>query len=257
MNSLTSYIRHQLGLLRSLVIYYWQPGKLAQLKTFFEAYLPENALCFDIGAHLGNRTKVWRELGARVVAVEPQEVCLTHLRKRFGQDAGITILPVAVAAVAGETMLHVSALTPTITSIAGEDWQQDMQDSSSFTVKWDYSVPVKTVTIEELIQEYGVPDFCKIDVEDLELKVLKGLQTAIPLLSFEYLSIRIAKTIECIDRLEEISEYEYNWSYGESHKMESNTWLNAREMIEIFAPYTHKNRSGDVYARLKTTTTQG
>lgn len=251
MNSLTSYIRHQLGLLRSLVIYYWQPGKLTQLKTFFESYLPENALCFDIGAHLGNRTNVWRKLGARVIAVEPQEVCLSHLRKRFGQDAGVTILPVAVAAEAGETMLHVSALTPTITSLAGEEWQQDMQDSSSFTVKWDYSVPVKTVTLESLVQEYGVPDFCKIDVEDLELEVLKGLETPVPLLSFEYLSIRIGKTIDCIHRLEEISLYEYNWSYGESHMMESREWLSAEAMIAIVAPYTKENRSGDIYARLQ------
>lgn len=252
MNSLVSYIRHQLGLLRSLVIYYWQPGKLTQLRTFFEAYIPENALCFDIGAHLGNRTKVWRKLGARVIAVEPQEVCLTHLRKRFGQDAKVTILPVAVAAEAGETMLHVSALTPTITSLAGEEWQQDMQDSSSFTVKWDYSVPVKTVTLEDLVQEHGIPDFCKIDVEDLELEVLKGLQTAIPLLSFEYLSIRIGKTIDCIQRLEEIGEYEYNWSYGESHVMEAKDWMNASDMTSILAPYTREDRSGDVYARLKT-----
>lgn len=253
MNSLVSYIRHQLGLLRSLVIYYWQPGKLTQLRTFFEAYIPENALCFDIGAHLGNRTKVWRRLGARVVAVEPQEVCLIHLRKRFGQDSKVTILPVAVAAEAGETMLHVSALTPTITSLAGEEWQQDMQDSSSFTVKWDYSVPVKTVTLEELVQEYGIPDFCKIDVEDLELEVLKGLHTAIPLLSFEYLSIRIGKTIDCIQRLEEIGNYEYNWSYGESHVMEAKGWMDASEIINILAPYTREDRSGDIYARLKTT----
>lgn len=253
MNSLTSSIRHQLGLLRSLVIYYWQPGKLTQLKTFFEAYIPENALCFDIGAHLGNRTKVWRKLGARVIAVEPQEVCLTHLRKRFGQDSQVTILPVAVAAEAGETMLHVSALTPTITSLAGEQWQQDMQDSSSFTVKWDYSVPVKTVTLEDLVQEYGIPDFCKIDVEDLELEVLKGLQTAIPLLSFEYFSIRIDKTIDCIRRLEQIGIYEYNWSYGESHIMEAKDWKDASDIISILAPYTREDRSGDVYARLKKT----
>lgn len=251
MNSLTSYIRHQLGLLRSLVIYYWQPGKLSQLQDFFEAYLPPKALCFDIGAHLGNRTKVWRTLGARVVAVEPQEVCLTHLRKRFGLDPQVTILPVAVAAQAGETMLHVSALTPTITSLAGQEWQQEMQDNSSFTVKWDYSVPVKTITLESLVQEYGVPDFCKIDVEDLELEVLKGLQTPIPLLSFEYLSARITKTIDCIKRLEELDEYEYNWSFGESHVMESPEWISSQKMIDILTPYTKENRSGDIYARKK------
>lgn len=250
MKSTLQSIRHQLGLIRSLAIYYWQPGKLSQLRSFFEAYLPDNALCFDIGAHLGNRTKVWRRLGARVVAVEPQKICLKHLKKRFGNDPEVTILPVAVAAEAGETLLHVSALTPTITSLAGEEWQEDMRDLSSFHVQWDYSIPVKTVTLQSLVEEYGTPDFCKIDVEDLELEVLQGLHSPIPLLSFEYLAARINKTIDCVHRLEELGDYRYNWSFGESHIMESEAWISADDIIRTLSTYGRKDRSGDIYARL-------
>ena len=251
MKSAIQSIRHQLGLIRSLAIYYWQPGKLSQLKSFFETYLPENALCFDIGAHLGNRTKVWRRLGARVIAVEPQEICLKHLRRRFGNDPDVTILPVAVAAEAGETLLHVSALTPTITTLAGQEWQEDMQDLSSFHVQWDYSVPVKTVTLQSLVEEYGTPDFCKIDVEDLELEVLEGLHTPLPLLSFEYLAARINKTIDCIHRLEQLGAYEYNWSFGESHAMESPDWISAETIMTTLQSYGREDRSGDIYARLR------
>ncbi|MDP5169902.1 MAG: FkbM family methyltransferase [Bacteroidia bacterium] len=253
MERITSWIRHQLGVLRSRVIYYWQPGKIALLTRFFAEYLPPNALCFDIGAHLGNRTKVWRKLGARVIAVEPQEACLRFLHKQFGQDEQVTILPVAVASESGEKLLYVSAITPTITTLADKEWQTDMQELSSFHVQWDYTVPVKTVTLEELVQTYGVPDFCKIDVEDLELEVLMGLHTALPLLSFEYLSARITKTLACIERLEELGQYEYNWSFGESHQMESMEWLPAQNILDILKLYTRENRSGDIYARLIST----
>ena len=252
MNSLTSVWRHRLGLIRSLAIYYWQPGKLRQLRRFYRQYLPPNPLCFDIGAHLGNRTTVWRQLGARVVAVEPQEVCLRHLRKLFSRDQSVTILPVAVSDKPGEMQLYVSALTPTITTLAGQEWQQDMQELSSFHVQWDYSVPVQVVTLESLVQEYGVPDFCKIDVEDLELEVLQGLQTPLPLLSFEYLAARAHKTIDCIRRLEELGNYAFNWSFGESHVMESSAWLPAEEMITHLSKMTRQDRSGDIYARLIT-----
>ncbi len=242
-------IRHRLGLIRSLAIYYWQPGKLRQLRAFYQQLLPDQPLCFDIGAHLGNRSFVWRQLGARVVAVEPQSICLKYLRKRFASDPQVTILPVAVAAEPGEMQLHVSALTPTITSLAGQDWQKDIQALSSFHVKWDYTQTVQTVVLEELVQTYGVPDFCKIDVEDFELEVLRGLQTPIPLLSFEYLSARIQKTIACINRLETIGTYEYNWSLGESHHMETESWVPAPAIRRILKSFTRENPSGDVYAR--------
>ena len=99
MKHLTNILRHKVGLVISLAMYYWQPGKLKQLRRFFRTYLPPNALCFDLGAHLGNRTKVWRQLGATVVAIEPQASCLQYLERRFGDATWVAyrfaeILPI-------------------------------------------------------------------------------------------------------------------------------------------------------------------
>ena len=44
------------------------------------------SLCFDIGAHAGNRVRCWRALGARVVAVEPQLDFRALLRLLYGRD---------------------------------------------------------------------------------------------------------------------------------------------------------------------------
>lgn len=242
--------RHRLGLLRSLAIYYWQPGKLRLLRRFYRAMLPPKALCFDIGAHVGNRTAVWRSLGATVVAVEPQEVCLRYLRHRFSNDPQVHLLPVAIDAEAGTKLLHVSALTPTITTLAGADWQSDMKNLSSFHVEWEQPKPVTTTTMDHLIGTYGVPDFCKIDVEDFELEALLGLSQPLPLLSFEYLAARAFKTIACIERLESLGQYEYNWSFGESHRFQQEQWLPADEMVAILKAMSRHDRSGDLYARL-------
>jgi hypothetical protein len=38
-------------------------------------------LCFDIGANIGSRSRVFRALGAHVVAVEPQPASLKTLRR--------------------------------------------------------------------------------------------------------------------------------------------------------------------------------
>ena len=61
-----------LGLSRSLAVYYgpfWRRGRLSR---FYGQFLSPGDLAFDLGAHVGNRVRVFRRLGARVVAVEPQ-----------------------------------------------------------------------------------------------------------------------------------------------------------------------------------------
>jgi hypothetical protein len=45
---------------------------------------------------------------------------------------------------------------------------------------------VNVATLDSLIDEFGVPDYAKIDVEGFDLEVLRGLSRPIPLLSFEY-----------------------------------------------------------------------
>lgn len=60
------------GLLRSLVIYYGLPGRARRDRDFYRQFVQPGALVFDVGAHVGNRLRVLRQLGARVVAVKPQ-----------------------------------------------------------------------------------------------------------------------------------------------------------------------------------------
>ena len=60
------------GLCRSLWLYYGGWGGAARLDRFYRPFVPVNALCFDIGAHVGSRSRCWSRLGARVVAVDEQ-----------------------------------------------------------------------------------------------------------------------------------------------------------------------------------------
>ena len=50
--------RQNLGLLRSLLIYYAKPFQLRRMTAFYARLLNPGDLCFDIGAHVGNRLGV-------------------------------------------------------------------------------------------------------------------------------------------------------------------------------------------------------
>jgi len=244
-------IRKKLGVLRSIAMYYWKPFNKKRLVNFYEPFVKKGSLCFDIGAHLGNRTNAWQALGAKVVAVEPQPQCMRYLQQKFGKDPNITLLQKAIGATAGKTQFYISELTPTISTMAAEDWREKMAANTSFKVSWDETIEVAVLTLDQLIEQYGMPDFCKIDVEDFEVEVLKGLSSPLLSLSLEYYTPTLFRVFECINLLDALGNYEYNWSFGESQVFNSEQWLSSEEMRAVFNGYTAADRSGDVYAQLK------
>ncbi|MBK9250272.1 MAG: hypothetical protein IPM69_19725 [Ignavibacteria bacterium] len=56
--------------------------EIRQRKDFYSHFINTGDVVFDIGANIGNRTQIFSELGAKVVAVEPQSKCVTALKKK-------------------------------------------------------------------------------------------------------------------------------------------------------------------------------
>src|SRR5438874_1447653 len=56
---------------------------------FYGQFINNQCLCFDVGANIGNRTEVFLDLGAHVIAVEPQDSCVQILERRFNDKIKI------------------------------------------------------------------------------------------------------------------------------------------------------------------------
>jgi FkbM family methyltransferase len=240
-----------LGVLRSVMIYYGKPFNKRKLKRFYRQFIQPDDLCFDIGAHLGNRSDAWISLGARVIAVEPQPACISFLKKKLAGNPQFSLIEKAVGKQKGKAVLHISSLTPTVSTLASADWRNMINDSTGFEVSWDEKLEVEVITLNDLINEYGPPAFCKIDVENFELEVLQGLAHPVKTISFEFFTKTPDMTLKCIQRLEAIGRYEFNYSFGESQKMVCPEWLNSqgvRKQINNLGP--EDPASGDLYARL-------
>lgn len=248
------------GITRSLVMYHGQPGRHRRMTRFYQQFLGPDEVGFDIGAHVGSRVRAWRRLGARVIAVEPQPDLLRVLRLFFGRDEGVTIVPQALGARAGTAKLSISTATPTVSSMS-PDWIESVAEDSSFArVRWDQTVEVEVTTLDDLIARYGVPAFCKIDVEGFELDVLSGLSQPLRALSFEYLPMAHDAALAVLARVEELGAsaggYRYNYSAVETMRLVEPTWLDAPALLRLLDRYRPLGRSGDVYARLASTVDQ-
>ena len=116
-------------------------------------------------------------------------------------------------------------------------------------LRWTRRVTVRTTTLDALIEEHGEPTFCKLDVEGYELQSLKGLSWPLRCLSFEYMPHAMTIACACIDRIQELAEYEFNWSGGESMKLGLAEWVDSSEIKKLLHTKPDGFRSGDVYAR--------
>lgn len=139
----------------------------------------ENNLVFDIGAHKGDDTVVYLSLGFNVVAVEANPYLIEVLKRRFEGVEGkrLAIVHGAVTAAAGNPALLFL--------------HEDSSQSSLVHKSGNAGVRVPAKTLAGLINDFGVPRFCKIDIEGSDLDALQSLQAGkLP----AYVSVEICGT---------------------------------------------------------------
>ncbi len=237
------------GIVRSLVIYYGQPWKTRRMRRFYAEFVPEGGLAFDVGAHVGNRTRCWAGLGARVVAVEPQPQLLGVLRFLFGSRTQVVVEPVALGSEPGQMQLQINTRNPTITTLS-EDWVETFGGHPDIrTSPFDAVAEVEVTTLDALIEKHGVPDFCKIDVEGFEDRVVEGLGQPLRALSFEAFPLDVERSIRCVRRLSELGDYRFRTVRAETFRWVEPDWVDADAMVEALKASTLADGSADVYAR--------
>ena len=244
-----SSLRQTLGLIRSLVIY-CRPGRQASLRRLYRPFVRAGEPVFDIGAHLGDRSRAFAALGASVIALEPQAQLFPWLRRLCRRYPRITVLRMAAGASDGVAQIAVSSSNPTVSSMA-PDWRRDVpaHQAGFRGVRWDAAQTVDVCTLDQLIREFGRPAFCKIDVEGYEAEVLAGLSQPIDALSLEFIGGMLAPTKRCIDILEALAPYRYNVIVGEGRRFLFSDWQSPLAIRHWLERDSGAVASGDLYAR--------
>lgn len=157
---------------------YSQLGQDLFAARYFTKYPPKNKVFVDVGAFDGfhySNTYLFYEQGWEGVCVE---ACSKNYKKleNLYRDSKISTIHTACADYEGQTELHVATIP------GSEDWGSDVSSLSENVLEewrkyiWGKEI-VQVTTLTTILEQESIEDFSylSIDVEGLELSVLKGL----------------------------------------------------------------------------------
>lgn len=206
-------------------------------------------MCFDVGANIGERTDIFLQLGARVIAIEPQPDCALYLKWKYRYDKRVTVVSAAVSAEEGESDFFVA--NANALSTLSREWVRRAPDGAYRQYSWDKTIRVPTITLDRLISRFGRPQFCKIDVEGAELLVCRGLSTPVSYLSLEIMPETITLLEECMKHLSFLGAVQFNFGPYEQQRFLLEHWLDREAMSAWLKKTPIQTLWGDIYARFE------
>jgi FkbM family methyltransferase len=148
--------------------------------------IEKNNLIFDLGFHKGEDTEYYLSKGYKVVAVEANKELYQKGIKRFQNDISKNYLTLINKAIYGADncilSFYINENNSTWGSIKKELAEQDSSQSKE--------QEIETITYKTLCKTFGVPYYCKVDIESADLFVA----TELPLFQPEYVSFELSRT---------------------------------------------------------------
>jgi FkbM family methyltransferase len=219
---------------------------------FYAQFIQRGDLCFDVGAHLGRKLELFVDLGARILAIEPDQTCVDSLRQKFGNLDQVDIVAVGLSADGRDIRFWLNDKYPEMSSFSPAFIEACDDYFGETQYKWHRTGPMPTTTLDALIEQYGLPDFCKLDVEGFEDEVLCGLSQPIQHLCLEHLSFCPQPAMMAVERLASLGNYRFNYSYSEETGLVEDRWCSATDLLSRVQDFPETAPVGcDIHARLR------
>jgi FkbM family methyltransferase len=222
-------------------------GRLAYFPkevALYHQLIPPGALCFDVGANIGERTEALLAAGCRVVAFEPLREMVRELEAHCTPYPQVQLVLAALGAV------------PSFAPI----FKRAMHGQSGLVEQWEgetvETIAVPVLTLDLAMAHFGVPYYCKIDVEGYELEVLRGCSQTIPLVSLEFhvTPTDQEKTLACLAYLAQMGLRSVNMSQGESPLLVWESWRaleGFQTWFPALMPTLRPGSYGDLWVRVE------
>lgn len=167
-------------------------------------------LIFDIGFNVGEFTQTCfnKYPKCSVIAVEANPNLTQHTSPHFFTNYNFTLLNNLVSNKEGEQIDFYVSPQATGVSTASTEFMQNSRftkgskNVEANSIKWAPPIKVESITIDSMVERYGMPDLIKIDVEGYEFTVLSGLTQKVKDICFEWHEEEFINLNKILDHLE-------------------------------------------------------
>ena len=184
-----------------------------------DAFYVKNKICFDIGANIGNWSLANLSLYNKIICVEASYNIYNKLQQNFSNNNSVVCLNYAVCNNNGNDITFFESPVDTLSSL-NKEWLTS--ESSRFHNTPYKEVLCKTITIDNMISQYGIPTLIKIDVEGGEYECLSSLSIKVNELCFEWASEVNNITFKCLDYLLTIGFDKFYIQYEDNYLFRPN-----------------------------------
>jgi FkbM family methyltransferase len=186
-------------------------------KTKFETksetkFEPERkkTLCFDIGANSGQFTEENHNNFDKIISLEPVNETFNLLQNNVKKYPHIVPLNYAVCNNNCLDVIFYNCLGASGVSSLNKEWLANPKSRFHYLYPTQVEIRCKSITIDKLIELYGMPDLIKIDVEGSEYECITSLSVKTDLICFEWGAEFSEVSIKCLNYLQKLG---YTKSY--------------------------------------------
>ena len=211
----------------------------------------KNQLCyykmfFDIGANIGNWSLSNVFNSKQIIAIEPVPKTFNILTNNTSNELKIICLNYAVCN-SDNKYINLCDCEINTLSTLNKDWLES-PNSRFYNYKYN-TIICKTISIDKLIQYYGVPELIKIDVEGGEFECITSLTQKVNNICFEWASETNNITFKCLDYLQNLGFNEFSIQFDDNYLYRPSSYTNINNIKQLLNKTTPKIDWGMIWTK--------
>lgn len=206
---------------------------------------PLKSICFDIGANVGAWALKNVDLYDKIISVEADESTFIKIKNNVANNNKIVPINYAVCD-SSEEYITFYKCDSDVLSTLNKDWLDG--GKSRFHLNYT-EILCKTISIDKLIDLYGMPELIKIDVEQGEYECIKSLTKKVKQLCFEWASEFFDISLNCLNYLYKLGFRYFFVQFTDDYTFRPSEYYSISRAKQILNNTTPKHEWGMVWCK--------